>query len=94
MKARDQRAVNVLRTTLAAIVNAEAPPPPVAGPGPVVGQLVEHPRLVLPSADLEQILRYEIADRGDTINQYLQGGHVPEAAPLQEELAILQTYLS
>ena len=95
MKARDQRSVNVLRTTLAAIANAEAPPlpAPAAPSAPVVGQLVEHRRLVLSDADLDRILGHEIADRQDTIDRYLAGGRAAEAAPLQEELAILRTYL-
>ncbi len=91
--------MNVLRTTLAAIANAEAPPPPAPAdaPGlpmaPVVGQLVDHPRLVLSDADLDAILRLEIADRQDTIDRYRVAGRDAEAAPLLEELAILRRYL-
>ena len=95
LKARDQRSVNVLRTTLAAIANAEAPPAPApsAPTAPVVGQLVEHARLELSDADLQQIVRHEIADRQDTIDRYLAGGRGVEAEPLVEELVILRSYV-
>ena len=48
---------------------------------------------MLSDADLDRILGHEIADRQDTIDRYLAGGRAAEAAPLQEELAILRTYL-
>ena len=71
---RDQTAVSVLRTTLAAIANAEAPPLTDPPPAPVVGRLVEHRRLELSGADLERIVRDEIADRRDTVARYTHAG--------------------
>ena len=48
---------------------------------------------MLSGADLDRILGHEIADRQDTIDRYLAGGRAADAAPLQEELAILRSYL-
>jgi uncharacterized protein YqeY len=96
MKARDRQTAAVLRTTLAAIANAEAPP---AEPGetllpPVYGRGAEVPRLELSDADIERILRDEIADRRDTIGRFEQGGRADEAVPLHAELAILESYVA
>jgi len=103
MKARDAAAVSALRTGLAAIANAEAPPvPPVSsGAGanrvpvePVVGRLVEHARLELTGADVERILRHEIADRHDTIAAIEPHGRDVEVDDLRGEIAVLERYLS
>jgi uncharacterized protein len=91
---RDQTTVSVLRTTLAAIANAEAPPLPDAPPKPVVGRLVEHPRLELSAADLERIVGDEIADRRDTMSRYARAGRDEPAAAMQAEITILERYLS
>ena len=100
MKARDASAVSALRTGLAAIANAEAPelttpaggvpPLPVE---PVVGQLVEHARLDLSVADVEGILRHEIADRHDTIAAIEPHGRAAEIDDLRAEIAVLERYL-
>ena len=92
MKERDTTAISVLRTTISAIANAEAPPLVDGGPKPSIG-LVDHPRLALTDADLDRILRHEIADREDTIERFERGGKDAEAAELRAEIGILQRYL-
>ena len=99
MQRRDAEAVSVLRTLLAAFENAAAPPVedtdgaarrPTA---PVVGRLVEHPRLELTDDDRRSLVRHEIADRHDTAEQYRRGGRSDAAAGLEAEIALLQAYL-
>ena len=96
MKARDRSAVTAIRTGLAAIANAEAPPvgaersslaPPVTG-------LVEHDRLELTTDDVDRILRHEIDDRRDTIATIEGHGRVDEAEVLRAEIATLERYLT
>jgi uncharacterized protein YqeY len=96
MKASDQPTVAVLRTTLAAIANAEAPPHDDRGPAPppVYGRLVEHPRLVLSEADVVRIVRREVEEREIAIAQYAAGGRQAEAAVLEVEVAILRRYIT
>jgi len=91
---RDDAWVSVIRTTLAAIANAEAPPLDTVAAGDTYGQLVEHPRLVLTDDDRRAIVRAEIADREDTIARFELGGATTEADALRRELAILRTYLT
>jgi uncharacterized protein YqeY len=97
MKTRDKESVNVLRTTLAAISNAEAPPatpavtqvvgsPDLAGPD-------ERDRLVLTDDDIARIVSDEIADREHTIDALSRGGAADEVTALEAELAILRAYL-
>jgi hypothetical protein len=96
MKARDRVAVSVLRATLAAFANAEAPPAPeaVTWPPSVVGRLVEHRRIDLSHADHEQIVREEIADRRAAIADYTAGERHDEAATLERGVALLVAYLA
>jgi uncharacterized protein YqeY len=96
MKERDRSRVAALRTALAAIANAEAPPahdlptPPLA---PLVGRAQEQPRLVLTPADVEAIVRLEIADRRDTI-EHLRGRDQDDAVrQLASEITVLERYL-
>ncbi len=96
-KARDAPTITALRTTIAAIANAEAPPMPEmratgSAAEPIVGRLVEHAPLVLDAADLDRILHDEIADRRDTIEQYRRHGREPEADRLEAEIAIIERY--
>jgi uncharacterized protein YqeY len=98
MQSRDTRAVSVLRTLLAAFENAAAPPEPGAGTArlptpPVIGRLVEHPRLQITDDDRRGLVRDEIADRSDTAEQYRRGGRADAAAELEAEIALLQRYL-
>jgi uncharacterized protein YqeY len=96
MRARDQVAVRALRTAVAAIANAEAPPASVdtrsSADEPVVGALVEHARLELGPEDVARVLAHEIADREDTIAQFDAHGRGDEAAELRAELAVLRRY--
>jgi uncharacterized protein YqeY len=92
MRERDRAAVAVLRTTLAALANAEAPPM-AAGGAPTVG-IVEHARLELGDEDRRRIVADEIADREDTIARFERGGATGEADDLRAELAILRRYVT
>ena len=80
-KARDAAATNALRTTLAALANAEAPPAPERSSSapPVVG-LVEHERLTLDAADHQRILREQIAVRVEAAAEYDAIGQAEAAA--------------
>jgi uncharacterized protein YqeY len=93
MKLRDAARVTVLRTTLAAIANAEAPPidsaPLYSRPG-----TTEHSRLHLTAADLNAIIEREIAARHESIADYRSVGATQPAAVLEAEVAVLQTYLA
>jgi uncharacterized protein YqeY len=89
--AHDRAAVTALRTLLSAIANAEAPAIEHA-PTAIVGQLVDHPRLVLTLADIERIVDREIDDRADTVRQYLAHDRVPEADALRAEMVVLERY--
>ncbi len=98
MRAHDRPTVSVLRTALAAIANAEAPPaePTPRGapaPPPEVGRLVDHPRRMLSAADLDQILRAEVDDRRHTMAIYTEAGRNAEAAAMRDEIVILERYL-
>jgi uncharacterized protein YqeY len=92
-KARDDVAVSALRTTLAALANAEAPVAPErssAAP-PVVG-LVEHERLTLGPQDHARILREQIAVRVEAAAEYDAIGQPEAAATVRAEVAVLQRY--
>ena len=102
MKARDAAAVSALRTGLAAIANAEAPPVPSVSSGaeasrvpvePAVGRLVEHARLELTGADVERILRDEIADCHDTIAAIEPHGRDADVDDLRAEIDVLERYV-
>ena len=84
--------MGALRTALAAIANAEAPPAPGAAAA-VPGRLVEHPRLVLSDADLERIVRHEIDDRHDTIAAIGDHDRPSEVDELRAEVSVLERYL-
>lgn len=92
-KARDAAAVNALRTTLAALSNAEAPPLPPGLVPDVVG-LQEHERLVLSGDDHQRILREEIASRVAAADEYTAIGQHDAAATMHAELAVLEPYRS
>jgi hypothetical protein len=94
MRERDRARVTVLRTALAAIANAEAPAvethslPSVAAAGST-----EVARLELTDDDRRRILRAQIADRHDTVDQYEHNGRDAEPAVLRSEIRILTSYL-
>ncbi len=94
LKGGDPTTVSVLRTTLAAIANAEAPPLVEVRRGPARGGPTEVARLELTDADLERIVGAEIADRRDTIDRYVGAGRDEPVAQLLAEIEILHRYLA
>lgn len=92
MRARDRPAVTALRTALAALSNAEAPPIDSA-PLEVRGDLVQHVRRELTDADVLAILQAQIDDRQLTIAELLPHGQDAEVATLRAEIDVLSGYL-
>ena len=94
-KARDDAAINALRTLLAALSNAEAPPAPSTSSlaRPTIG-LVEHERVVLTDDDHQRILREQIDDRDTAAAEYDDIGQAGAAAALRAERAALERYLA
>jgi uncharacterized protein YqeY len=107
MKARDRRAVAALRSTLAAIDNAEAVDvtqvPPAgggqpAGEGGIAGAALgvgaaEVERRTLAAAEMEAIVRREVAERQTAAQAYERAGQAPPAQGLRAEAELLGTYL-
>jgi uncharacterized protein YqeY len=91
MRARDRDAVTALRTALAAVGNAEAPPDD-GSYRESHGRLVDHPRLVLTGEDVVRILREQVADRHDTLERIGPGGPPDAIAALRAEIAVLERY--
>jgi uncharacterized protein len=104
MKARDAVAVAALRSTLAAIDNAEAvdparAPAPGAGQVEVAGAVVglgagEVERRSLTEAQMEEIVRTEVADRRAAAHDYQRRGRHEQAERLRGEAEVLSSYLS
>jgi uncharacterized protein len=107
MKARDKRAVAALRSTLAAIDNAEAvdvtqvPPAgggrptgegEIAGPALGVGA-AEVERRTLTAVEMEAIVRREVAERQTAAQAYERAGRAPHAEGLRAEAELLGAYL-
>lgn len=99
LKARDRVAVTVLRSTLAALDNAESVA--VQGdPGPLsiersalgVGA-AEVARRELTGADVEEIVRAEIAEREAAAAGYDRAGRTDRAEQLRAEVRVLVAYL-
>jgi uncharacterized protein YqeY len=97
MKERDRPAVAALRQTLAAIANAEAPPladtrgvPPTE---PVLGEAQEVERLALTDADVERIVRAELAEREAAVAEYMRVGRPEESEAVAAEATVLRRYL-
>jgi uncharacterized protein YqeY len=130
MKARDKRAVATLRSTLAAIDNAEAVDaaagrghPAGAGEGSIAGAAgagaagadaasaeaasaevviagaalgvgaAEVERRVLTAAEMEAIVRREVAERERAAEDYERAGQAPHADRLRAEAELLNAYL-
>jgi uncharacterized protein YqeY len=92
-KARDEHAVTALRTLLAALANAEAPPaPPTSSLDPKVLGTNEVDRLVLTEDDHRRILDEQIAAREDAADEYDALGQNAAADRLRAEGAVLQRY--
>ncbi len=101
MKARDRVALAALRSTLAAIDNAEA----VDRAGPVRERLaieqtpvgvgaVEVPRRVLTEAEVEGIVRAEMAERVAAARDYDRKGWPDHAERLRREVSVLSGHLT
>ncbi|HVW80192.1 MAG TPA: glutamyl-tRNA amidotransferase [Mycobacteriales bacterium] len=100
MKTRDVNAVRALRTTIAALDNAAAPPPTpddlrgVAIEGaPQGAAATDIPRLVLSDDDVYQLVRREIDHRLDAAAMYDDQQQPVRAAQLRAEAAVLETVL-
>jgi uncharacterized protein YqeY len=101
MKARDTTAVSALRTTLAAIANAEAvavPTPPPTG-GLIAGAHVglgagEATRRVLSGEQVASIVRAEIDERRTAAAEYTHHGQTDEAARVTAEADVLAAHLA
>jgi len=91
MRRRDQPALRAIRTLMAAVSNAEAPPIDAA-PLEVRGELVEHERRTLTATDLTAIVAHQIADREDTIATYRANGRDDAADELHQEIDALRAY--
>jgi uncharacterized protein YqeY len=95
MKARDSAAVTALRSALAAIDNAAAVPPadPVRGlPAAGLG-VTEVDRREQDDAEIERIVRAEIADRIAAAGEYDGLGRTGHAERLRAEARTLVTHL-
>jgi uncharacterized protein YqeY len=91
MKERDGLRVKVLRTTLAAIENAEA----VEGVSSVDGVdgYADVARRFLDDEEIARILRREIDEWTEGVSEYRRIGQMARADGLERELEILQGYL-
>jgi uncharacterized protein YqeY len=92
MKGRDAPRIKVLRTTLAAIENAEA----VEGVASVdgVAGYADVARRVLGDEEVLAILRREVDEWTEGVAEYRRIGQEVRADALQRELEILQGYLT
>jgi uncharacterized protein len=101
MKQRDKAAVSVLRSTLAAIDNAEAVDLPAdADRGLALEQIAvgiganEVARRPLTAAQVEQIVRGELADREAAASEYERAGRTDLAGELREGSKILSRLIA
>ncbi|MDN3353067.1 GatB/YqeY domain-containing protein [Actinomadura sp. DC4] len=99
MKRRDRVAVTVLRSTLAAIDNAEAVDV-AAGNGssaiessPVGIGVAEVERRALSDEDIAQIVRSEVAEREAAALDYDRAGRPERAEALRAEVRVLSSHL-
>jgi uncharacterized protein len=94
-KARHDAAITALRTLLAALSNAEAPPArPTSSLAPPTIGLAEHERLLLTDDDHQRILREQIEQRDVAALEYDSIGRSDAAAVLRAERAALEGYLA
>lgn len=101
MKARDRAATTALRATLAAIDNAEAVGPAESLPGtslaieqvPIGAGATEVARRALTDAEVEAIVRGEVAERETAAADYERAGHPDRAELLRSEARALQAQL-
>ena len=95
MKARDGAAVTALRSALAAVENAAAVAPQVSEFGlPALGVgATEVERRSIDEAEVEQIVRTEVAERLAAADEYDGLGRTEQAARLRAEAAALAAHL-
>jgi uncharacterized protein YqeY len=100
MKARDRIAMAALRSTLAAIDNAEAVVPDAPGGGslaiersPVGVGAAEVARRALTAEQVTRIVRAEVAERTDAALGYERSGRPDHAERLRAEARVLSAYL-
>ncbi|WP_329417585.1 hypothetical protein OG802_32525 [Streptomyces sp. NBC_00704] len=96
MRARDRSAVSALRTTLAALDNAEAVPVDEAKQAGTALELsplgvgaTEAARRELSEGEVRDIVRAEIAERLDAAARLTAPAHAERAARLRAEAAVL-----
>ncbi|GIE96232.1 GatB/YqeY domain-containing protein [Paractinoplanes rishiriensis] len=101
MKSRDRAATAVLRATLSAIDNAEAvaPDPGTRGAGaieeaPIGVGATDVARRTLTDAEVEAIVRGEVAERETAADQYEQAGRTDRAEQLRSEIRALTAHLA
>jgi uncharacterized protein YqeY len=101
MKAGDRVAVAALRSALAAIDNAEAVDSTAAanerlgiGQLPVGVGAAEVPRRILTSAEMEHIVRAEVAEREAAARDYVRADRPERAERLRREAGVLSRYLA
>lgn len=100
MKERDRVAVTALRSTLAAIDNAEAVDTTAVASGsltiessPVGIGVAEAERRALSDEDIAQIVRSEVADREAAALEYDRAGRPERAEALRAEAQVLSSHL-
>jgi hypothetical protein len=92
IKSGDALLVSVLRTTLAAVANAEAVDP--AGATVRAGLLADVQRTQLGEDDVRQILDRELQEHRGAARDLRQAGQLARAAELDRRAAILTSYQS
>ena len=100
MKSRDRAATSALRATLAAIENAEAV---ASAGGEIRGQAIEQvaigvgatevARRALTDAEVEEIVRAELAEREMAADEYDRAGRTERAELLRSEARALAAHL-
>lgn len=100
MKERDRVAITVLRSTLAAIDNAEAADATAVESGssaiessPIGIGVADVERRTLSDEDIAQIVRSEVAEREAAALDYDRAGRPERAEALRAEARVLSTHL-
>ncbi len=98
MRARDRDRLRVLRTTLAALDNAEAvPPAATAGAleaSPLGVGSTEVPRRALGEPEVRALVRHEVEEREQAAASYAEVGDDARAARLRAEAEVLRDLLA
>ena len=92
IKARDASRVSVLRTTLAALANAEAVD--LSGPRSAAGLLGDVERRLLSERDMREIVSRERAELRAAAQEMERLGQRREAVELEARAGILESYLA